>query len=157
MCLVFYSFPQKEEFRCLALIPACCIKGFLIHCSLSSAATSTGRHSMKTQFLKQRGRSSSNNSNSLRKVGTLEGMVYGVFMGECPPLPWQHHANVFVLPSVALVFKRQSDVPRKGCVWPSQKVQKRRKSKLCHLNIEGFNLVEQERFFFMCPLFLESF
>uniref|UniRef100_A0A8C0FDX1 Membrane associated guanylate kinase, WW and PDZ domain containing 1 n=1 Tax=Bubo bubo TaxID=30461 RepID=A0A8C0FDX1_BUBBB len=25
--------------------------------------------------------------------------------GMCPPSPWQHHANVFVLPSVALVFK----------------------------------------------------
>lgn len=122
----------------------------LIHGSLPSPATSTGRHSMKTQFLKPRGRSSWSSSSSPQKVGTLEGVEGGISTGECPP--WL--CSVFILPcSVG-----EGTVMCTGkAVCPSQRMQQRRKSKLCRLNVEGSNCVKQERFFFICSLFLESF
>lgn len=79
---VWYSPPFLRGVSCQAVIPTCHIKGFLIYCSLSSPATSTGRHNMKTQFLKRRGRNNWSSSSSHQKVGTTEGVMVGVFMRE---------------------------------------------------------------------------
>lgn len=146
VCLGFYSFPQKEELQCLALVPACCTKGFP-NSLLSSISSHINR---KTQYenpvLEAKRKKQLEQQQQPPEGWHPRGHGGWSVHGECPPWPWQHPATV--CPSLH----------GKGCVCPAQRMQQRRKSKLDHLSVEGFYLVKQERFFFECPLFpLESF
>lgn len=103
VCLVFYSFPQREEFECLALIPACCTEGFpdSLFSSLSSHIN------RKTQYenpvLEAKRKKQLEQQQQPPEGWHPWGHGGWDIHEECPP--WQHPASVFVLPSMALVCK----------------------------------------------------
>lgn len=104
VCLVFYSFPQRT------FMPGChsCLsrKGFpnLLLSFISSHINRKTQYENPVLEAKRK-------KQLEQQQQPPEGWHYrgrdgwGFHEGTCPPSPRQHHANVFILPSVALAFK----------------------------------------------------